>query len=1556
MKNLRSLLTLVVLLTTSALCVRADGTIAPSVPTALAVTVVSSAQVDLSWTGSVAPGAYCYKVFRDGMEIASQEGTSYSDCGLTFETIYSYQIAAVSATGVSSAKTAVAAATTSALPPGKTIFVDKRLASSITDGSYDPATRRSIANGGKGNAYPTIKAAVAAMNSGTTILIREGVYKEEYIKLPYTKSGTSWKEGEFNTLASYPGEHAVIDGDNNAVDETGALKAAIGAVNYDGAATHLKYWKFERLEIRGGSDPQGSGAAGFCGNGGPFIFRRCYVHDNSAFGINEVETPAGLKGLGWHDSVVEQCLFENNGNQSSGGMHLAIYADYKHRITPVSGYDPAFASAKRNEFRYNFFSGGGNGFKYKGSQLFSSRKQWDDTYSTYGDKFHHNIWKDIPGFALGAHQDFIQVYNNIFDNCGTAILVQYEPLIAIYKAVVFNNTILNSRTAINRYGSNYCETVLHQSELLEYHGWDYNNIISNCDLEYSLLKYSTAIFDLSGQILNDNYFHHYGNTNVAYVHGLGQLSVTQFAAWKPTSILYTLDTGGAPLFSGTTEPAKYKTISDHVLSGAKTIKNGGVGVPHPFLLNVAIPNYVGATDPFDNDWVDRVLGLTADKPATETNAPTVPTNFQAQFQTGLRISLSWAASSDDSCVDSYVIYRDGVLLCATGATAYIDNLRITSGKNYSYTIVAVDVFGNKSGTSACSCTTPGAPDTTPPTATGNFKAVATASNCLTLTWAASTDNEQVVGYKLYRDGVEIADQVGRAYTDTGLISSTTYIYQVRAYDTVGNLSVASSATGTPAVVKTIYVDKTLPSNITDGGYDPALRASNVTTGRGNAYRTVQAAMDALAMGDTVYLRGGVYMERSIRLPLNRNGASWQQGNYTTIASYPGEWAVLDGENLANGTDGRNAVIGYPAYGGGDLRYWKFERLEIRNGRSVDGQAAAGFWGNGGPFWFRFCYIHDNTKSDLSSSGTETPSGLKGSSWSDSIIEYCVFRANGSPAFPGFHISIYSDYEWGSIATNGYTPTSASGKRNAIRYNLFLEGTNGFKYKGAQIFSGRNPNDGHGLSDEYSTYGDNIHHNIFKDLAEYGVMPAQDFAQVHHNIFDNCTTAIEVQEITKLPIYKAVTYNNTIIGATDGVVRHGCDSLSVNYGIDEQREYHGYDYNNIIDAPSNLAYYLFPYNNGNKYAFDFTNTHFQNNYVYRAAKPVIANINSSSPLTAEQFRSQTITAPVTVLYHQPYDPLNPLFQGTTGAPKYITLTSHTVGNGATIANAGAGMAHPYLPTVAIPSYLGAANPSDHAWVSGLLAMEAFDGNGIPAGLLNAPADDPTWIEGSSTPADTTAPSVPIALTGSAISATAITVIWTASTDNVGVTGYRIYRDGSQAGTSATNSYTDTGRTIGTTYSYQVAAFDAAGNVSGFSAAVSVIAHDETYTSYATWRTGSFNGAEQADAISGPNADPDGCGLSNFQRYAFSLAARGPVATPTTLGTATSGADQFLTLTFNRRASASDLSYSVESSTDLIIWTPVPGLLYAPGDGPITAQDTVAMSAVARRFLRVRVQAP
>ena len=95
-----------------------------------------------------------------------------------------------------------------------------------------------------------------------------------------------------------------------------------------------------------------------------------------------------------------------------------------------------------------------------------------------------------------------------------------------------------------------------------------------------------------------------------------------------------------------------------------------------------------------------------------------------------------------------------------------------------------------------------------------------------------------------------------------------------------------------------------------------------------------------------------------------------------------------------------------------------------------------------------------------------------------------------------------------------------------------------------------------------------------------------------------------------------------------------------------------------------------------------------------------------------------------------------------------------------------------------------------------------------------------------PPDVTPPSTPQNLTAVAAGSTQVNLSWSASTDNVGVTGYRVFRNGAQVGTPSGLTFQDVGLTPNTTYSYTVAARDAAGNVSPQSSAASATTSSST----------------------------------------------------------------------------------------------------------------------------------
>jgi len=124
----------------------------------------------------------------------------------------------------------------------------------------------------------------------------------------------------------------------------------------------------------------------------------------------------------------------------------------------------------------------------------------------------------------------------------------------------------------------------------------------------------------------------------------------------------------------------------------------------------------------------------------------------------------------------------------------------------------------------------------------------------------------------------------------------------------------------------------------------------------------------------------------------------------------------------------------------------------------------------------------------------------------------------------------------------------------------------------------------------------------------------------------------------------------------------------------------------------------------------------------------------------------------------------------------------------------------------------ASPYTFSWnstaatnASHSLTVKAYDG-ATPANVATSAAVSVT--------VDNSPPTTPGSFTSSNITLNSINLSWTASTDNVGVSSYKLSRNGALVATlpTGTLTYSDTGLTAGTTYSYSLVATDAVGNSS------------------------------------------------------------------------------------------------------------------------------------------------
>jgi chitodextrinase len=216
------------------------------------------------------------------------------------------------------------------------------------------------------------------------------------------------------------------------------------------------------------------------------------------------------------------------------------------------------------------------------------------------------------------------------------------------------------------------------------------------------------------------------------------------------------------------------------------------------------------------------------------------------------------------------------------------------------------------------------------------------------------------------------------------------------------------------------------------------------------------------------------------------------------------------------------------------------------------------------------------------------------------------------------------------------------------------------------------------------------------------------------------------------------------------------------------------------------------------------------------------------------------------------------------------------------------------------------------------VDAIDGDGNVSGL-SAPANVTT----PDLP-DTIAPSTPTNLTATAVSTSQINLSWSASTDNVAVTGYRVFRNGTLIDTLGNvTTYQNTGLSAGTTYSYRLRALDAAGNVSALSAQASATTQAAADTIAPSTPTGLTANAASASQINlSWNASTDNVGVTGYRVYRNSsfLIALGNVTTFSDNGLTASTTYSYNVDAVDAAGNASGTSSSASATTQASGGTP------------------------------------
>jgi subtilisin family serine protease len=876
-------------------------------------------------------------------------------------------------------------------------------------------------------------------------------------------------------------------------------------------------------------------------------------------------------------------------------------------------------------------------------------------------------------------------------------------------------------------------------------------------------------------------------------------NTSSYSSYSGTSMATPHVSGAAALYKAIYPNATYAQVKSALMSSVRPIAalqgktvSGGVLDVSSFAIAVT----------------DTSAERSCVAPPIDNTPPSKPLNIRTVTATNTSLSVAWDASSDP---ESGIKYYYAYLRWPSGTTSVVSTTstqatfsNLGPGINFKVYILARNGFNLWSPTSdTLYAATTGTPDTQAPTLPTDFRATSITSTSISLTWTAATDNVGVSGYTLRwrkagTTSYSSASFSGTSVTVTNMTTATNYEFNIRAYDASQNYSAYTSPDLKLGTIGADSVRPTPPSNLQVTGtmtnaislaWDPATDNSAVA-GYRVYWRTGTNAYQYATTGTTSYTKSGL----SAGVPYDFYVMAYDGGGNLSDSTAP-----LSATTLSTDATAPSKPL--------NLRSSNVTSSSISLAWDPSSDPESGIsW-----YWVYLRWPNGNT----SSTSTSTASATFNNIGSGLNYRVYVIARNGfslsSPTSDTLYVTTSGDPDAQAPTLPGNFRSTATGTNSiSLAWDAATDnvGVLGYNVRWKALNS----------TTTYSTNVTSTTYNMSSLLAatNYSISirsydASQNFSAWLPDIVVGTTGADQVVPTTPT--------NVQVTGVTTSSVDLSWTASTDNVGVTGYRVYWRTGANAFQSVTTTgTTYTKTSLASGTAYEF------------YVVAYDAAGNVSGNST---------TVTGTTTVADTQP--PTAPTSLTSTGR----TANSVSLSWNPSTDNVGVAGYRVYWKTSASATYQNVPVSGTTYTVSGLNTATSYN-------FYVVAYDAAGWNSSASnvlttSTLDNQAPTAPSNLQATGSTASSISLSWTGSTDNVGVTGYRVFWKASSSATYQSlnvsgTSTTVTGLTAATSYDFYVAAYDAAGNLSVSSNAISFSTQVAAPTVSATLsgsRTGTTN---------------------------------------------------------------------------------------------------------------------